>query len=116
MQLQDELTQIKREALERFAAGELEGEELMSGFLVHASDARDFLIRLILHERENLEDRARAQDRPAEALWNEAVGEPSHATPANRTRQRAAPLFSCPFRPARRLRCPKRLRTVAGRD
>jgi hypothetical protein len=62
----------------RFASGELEGEELMSGFLVHASDARDFLIRLILHERDNLEDHARAQHRPVEALWNEAVGERRH--------------------------------------
>jgi hypothetical protein len=80
LQLQDDLTQIKAEALERFAAGELGGEELMSGFLVHASDTRDFLIRLILHERENLEDHARAQHRPAEDLWNEAVGEPARPT------------------------------------
>jgi TRAP-type uncharacterized transport system substrate-binding protein len=77
LQIQEDLARIKGEALERFAAGELEGEELMSGFLVHVSDARDFLIRLILHERDNLEDHARAQHRPAEALWNEAVGEPA---------------------------------------
>ena len=31
----------------------------MSGFLAHASDARDFLMRLILHQRDNLEDQAR---------------------------------------------------------
>ncbi len=78
LQLQEDLAQIKGEALERFADGELDGEELMSGFLVHASDARDFLIRLILHERDNLEDHARAQHRPAEVLWKEAVGEPIH--------------------------------------
>jgi hypothetical protein len=52
--------------------------ELMSGFLAHASDARDFLMRLILHQRDNLEDQARAQHRPAEVLWNEAVGERTH--------------------------------------
>jgi TRAP-type uncharacterized transport system substrate-binding protein len=74
LQLQDDLAQIKGEALERFADGQLDGEELMSGFLVHASDARDFLIRLILHERDNLEDQARIQRRSAEMLWNEAVG------------------------------------------
>jgi TRAP-type uncharacterized transport system substrate-binding protein len=78
LQLQEDLARIKGEALERFAAGELEGEELMSGFLVHVSDTRDFVIRLILHERDNLEHHARAQHRPAEALWNEAVGEPAH--------------------------------------
>jgi hypothetical protein len=79
--LQDDLARIKGEAIERFASGELEGEELMSGFLVHASDARDFLMRLILHERDNLEDHARAQHRPAEVLWNEAVGEGSSGGP-----------------------------------
>ena len=78
LQLQDDLSSIKGEALERFADGELDGEELMSGFLAHASDARDFLMRLILHQRDNLEDNARAQRRPAEALWNEAVGELTH--------------------------------------
>ena len=72
--LQDEVSRIKGEALERFADGELEGEELMSGFLAHTSDARDFLMRLILHQRDKLEERARALRRPAEALWNEAVG------------------------------------------
>jgi TRAP-type uncharacterized transport system substrate-binding protein len=75
LQLQDELARIKGVALEQFARGELDGEELMSGFLVHSSDTRDFLIRLILHQRDNLEDHARTQHRPAEALWNEAVGD-----------------------------------------
>ncbi len=75
LQLQEDLSRIKGEALERFADGDLDGEELMSGFLAHASDARDFLMRMILHERDNLEDSARAQRRPAEALWKEAVGD-----------------------------------------
>lgn len=78
LQLQDDLTRIKGEALQRFADGEIDGEVLMSGFLAHASDARDFLMRLILHERDNLEDNARAQRRPAEVLWKEAVGELDH--------------------------------------
>ena len=38
----------------------------MSGFLAHISDARDFLVRLILHQRDNLEDQARALDRKPE--------------------------------------------------
>jgi TRAP-type uncharacterized transport system substrate-binding protein len=90
LRLQEDLTRIKGEALERFADGVLDGEELMSGFLVHISDARDFLMRLILHQRDNLEDLARVQDRPAEALWYEALGEPNHAaedTPAVPRRQ-----------------------------
>lgn len=72
-QLLRELLDLKQEALERFAAGDLDGEELMSGFLTHVSDARSYLTRLMLHERDNLEDVARAQGRPAEALWTEAL-------------------------------------------
>lgn len=53
LHLQDELNQIKKEALERFASGDLDGEDYMSGFLVHAGDTRDLLIRLILHQTEN---------------------------------------------------------------
>jgi TRAP-type uncharacterized transport system substrate-binding protein len=44
----------------------------------HASDARDFVMRLILHQRDDLEERDRAQRRPAEALWNEAVSGTNH--------------------------------------
>ncbi len=29
----------------------------MSGFLAHVSDTRDYLERLILHERDNMEER-----------------------------------------------------------
>jgi TRAP-type uncharacterized transport system substrate-binding protein len=81
LQLQDDLSRIKGEALQRFAVGKLDGEELMSGFLLHVSDARDFLVRLILHQRDNLEDLARAQRRPAEALWVEAAGDVRRAAP-----------------------------------
>jgi hypothetical protein len=75
LQLQDDLTRIKGEALQRFADGELDGEALMSGFLVHISDVRDFLVRLILHQRDNLEDQARAVHRRPETLWVEALAE-----------------------------------------
>ena len=76
LELQEDLIRIKGEALQRFADGELDGEELMSGFLAHISDARDFLVRLILHQRDNLEDQARALHRRPEALWVEAIAEP----------------------------------------
>ena len=79
LRLQDDLSRIKGEALQRFAVGKLDGEELMSGFLVHVSDARDFLVRLILHRRDNLEVLARVQRRPAAALWVEAAGDVNRA-------------------------------------
>jgi TRAP-type uncharacterized transport system substrate-binding protein len=74
--LQDDLSRLKGEALEKFADGELEGEELMSGFLAHISDTRDYLTRLILHERDNLEEQAIREGRRPQALWREVVGPP----------------------------------------
>lgn len=75
--LQDELGRIRGEAITKFAQGELEGEDLMSGFLTQASDARDHLTRLILHRRETLDRQARKQKREAAAVWREALGDPS---------------------------------------
>ncbi len=74
LKLQRELGRLKNEALARFAEGKLEGEQLMSGFVSHVNDARNYLNRLILHERDNLEARASQQDRPTQALWDETVG------------------------------------------
>ena len=74
LDLQEELGRLKAEALEKFADGALEGEELMSGFLTHVSDARDYLTRLILHQRELLEKRARLEGRGAQDVWREAIG------------------------------------------
>jgi TRAP-type uncharacterized transport system substrate-binding protein len=73
LNLRRELVRLKQEALEKFAAGELEGEALMSGFLAHVSDTSSYLTRLILHQRDNLEDAARIQGRTPEDMWDEAV-------------------------------------------
>jgi TRAP-type uncharacterized transport system substrate-binding protein len=75
LRLQIELNRLKNEALSRFAEGTLEGEALMTGFVTHINDARNYLTRLILHERDNLENRAEIERRPADELWTEAVGE-----------------------------------------
>lgn len=72
--IQAEISRLKSEALEKFAEGELGGEELMSSFLTHVNDARNYIARLILHERDSLEDQALSQDRTPEALWYEALG------------------------------------------
>ena len=71
--LQDELGRLKAAAIAKFAEGELEGEDLLSGFLAQASDARDHLTRLILHRRDDLERRARKEKREAVLLWKEAI-------------------------------------------
>ena len=75
LKLQQDLMRMKQEALEKFAQGELGGEELISGFLEHVSDAREQLTRLILHERQTLEKTARHEGRPLPILWHEAVSD-----------------------------------------
>ena len=71
--LQRELLQLKGEALERFAAGELGGERMLSDLLAPLDAARDHVGSLLLHVRDNLEDRAEAQGRAAGTVWSEAA-------------------------------------------
>jgi hypothetical protein len=73
LRLQQELSRLKSEALAKFVSGEIEGEELMSSFLTHVNDARNYLARLVLHGRDNLEVEAQLQGRPLRELWNEAL-------------------------------------------
>ena len=74
LSLQADLGRLKNEAIERFTDGELEGEGLMSGFLTHANDARDYLARLILHARTAVEKQARRQGLSPDAAWDLAIG------------------------------------------
>ena len=74
LELQADLGRLKNEAMERFTSGQLEGEGLMSGFLTHANDARDYLARLILHARTAIEKQARRQGLSPEAAWDLAIG------------------------------------------
>jgi TRAP-type uncharacterized transport system substrate-binding protein len=75
LRLLRELGRLKSEALARFAEGKLEGGQLITGFISHVNDARNYLNRLILHERENLEDQAQKERRTAESVWSEAMNE-----------------------------------------
>jgi TRAP-type uncharacterized transport system substrate-binding protein len=52
LELQHELSLIKTEALNRFARGEMDGAELMAGFLVHINDVRSQLNGMIDAVRE----------------------------------------------------------------
>ena len=75
LRLQVDLSRLKNEALSRFAEGNSRARLLISGFVAHVNDARNYLTRLILHERDNLENRAKTENRPAEELWVETIGE-----------------------------------------
>ena len=71
IRLQRELAALKSDAVSKFAAGELEGEGLIHGFLALVNDARNQLTRLILHQRENIEELAANQNHPVDEVWLE---------------------------------------------
>jgi hypothetical protein len=71
IRLQKELSVLKSEAVSKFAAGKLEGEGLVNGFLALVNDARNQLTRLILHQRENIEQMAVAQNHTVDEVWRE---------------------------------------------
>jgi hypothetical protein len=73
LELQRELADLKSDAIKRFASGELHGETMIQGFLALVNDARNQLTRLILHERENIEQRAIEQNASPETLWNQQM-------------------------------------------
>lgn len=71
--LQREVLQLKSEALERFAAGDLGGQAALSDLLGPLNGARNHIGELLLHVRDNLEDQAEAEGRKASALWTEEL-------------------------------------------
>ena len=71
IRLQRELAALKSDAVSKFAAGELEGAGLIHGFLALVNDARNQLTRLILHQRENIEELAASQNHPVDEVWLE---------------------------------------------
>lgn len=54
--LRARLGELKTEAIEKFALGDLKGEEFMNSFLVHVTDVRTYLNSLILYERERRDE------------------------------------------------------------
>jgi hypothetical protein len=80
--IRNRLSAIKTEALEKFALGHLRGEEMMTGFLAHVADVRNYVTSLILHERERIAEQASdtvpdgEQEARFQAGWTQAVGVP----------------------------------------
>ncbi len=71
IRLQRELAVLKSDVVSKFAAGDLAGEALINGFLAMVNDARNQLTRLILHQRENIEQLAATQNHPVNEVWRE---------------------------------------------
>ncbi len=72
LDLQHKLSQLKVEALERLAGGDLDADDLTTSFLAQVNDARSYLTRLILHERDNLEAAAVEGNKSLRELWERA--------------------------------------------
>jgi TRAP-type uncharacterized transport system substrate-binding protein len=73
LHLQQSLSHLKKKVLDQFAEGALEGKELMSGFLAVVNDTRNYLTRLILHERDNLKEQAHHEGLKVKDVWARAV-------------------------------------------
>jgi TRAP transporter TAXI family solute receptor len=89
LKLRARLTQLKSEALTKFAKAELNSEEMMSGFLTHVADVRNFIATLILSERNRIATRSadsipdELQDERFRAQWKEAVEKPAQQPKAS---------------------------------
>ncbi len=69
IQLQRELAHLKAEAVEGFVAGQWQGTSMLNGLLALINDTRQQITRLILHERENIEQDAVAKKLNPDELW-----------------------------------------------
>jgi TRAP-type uncharacterized transport system substrate-binding protein len=69
--LQRELLELKREALDRFARGELGDHRALAELLAPVDVARDHVASLLLHVRERVAERADAEGRTMAAVWKE---------------------------------------------
>jgi TRAP-type uncharacterized transport system substrate-binding protein len=75
--LQSEVLQLKREALDQFASGDLGNQSVLSDLLMPLNAARDHIGDLILHVRDYLEDRAQAHDPTAGAAQPDPSDKPA---------------------------------------
>lgn len=71
--LQRQVLELKTEALERFAAGELGSQTSLSQLLAPLNATREHIGDLLLHVREDITGRAAAEGRSEQAAWHEAT-------------------------------------------
>jgi len=81
---QRQLLELKAEVLDGIIAGALGETEAVSALVMPITAATDHVAELILHVRENVEERAEAQGRSVEAVWTEALegGDEAKGPPA----------------------------------
>ena len=69
--LQRDLLRIKSVVLEDFSAGSLGSQSALFDLLTPINSARDHIGKLLLHVRDNLEERAEVEGRASEDIWKE---------------------------------------------
>jgi hypothetical protein len=74
--VQRELLELKREALDRFAEGDLGDQGALTDLLLPINAARDHIGNLILHIRDTIEEQAESEGRTATEVWEEAIEKP----------------------------------------
>lgn len=71
--LQRDLLELKRQALARYASGDLGNQATLTDLLAPLNAARDHVATLLLHVRQNLEEQAETEGRTTQDVWDEAV-------------------------------------------
>ncbi len=79
VELHQRLVSLKREVAHRFFSGELDGQALMLGFMTLANDVRNHIARLLLHERDNVEEQANHDHQNLETLWHDRLHDASES-------------------------------------
>ena len=81
IRLQQELALLKSDAVRGFISGEWQSPTMLNGLLALINDTREQITRLILHERENIEQDAEKQHVQADMLWRKELDAPKSTDP-----------------------------------
>jgi hypothetical protein len=81
IRLQQELALLKSDAVRGFVSGEWQSPTMLNGLLALINDTREQITRLILHERENIEQDAEKKHVQPDSLWRKELDAPKPTDP-----------------------------------
>jgi TRAP-type uncharacterized transport system substrate-binding protein len=81
IRLQQELALLKSDAVRGFVSGEWQSPTMLNGLLALINDTREQITRLILHERENIEQDAEKKHVQPDSLWRKELDAPKSTDP-----------------------------------
>jgi TRAP-type uncharacterized transport system substrate-binding protein len=79
--LQHALGRVKAEALAKFHNDELQGEALMTSFLTHVNDARDYLLSMLVNQRDRIAEENRGKPAPPASRIGKSDGSSPETAP-----------------------------------